>query len=651
MLGSFEDVLNSIKCSPKKAVNSDSNKSPEHVLNTSDNTSKESDIVLEKIDEDKVVDSEPSDVDSEIVGIMDDGDSTVSEVLERQDSDRVSCSSSDIMEITPDIFFDTDNEDTEVESITPGDLQNEERRWEDREVRETKWELNAESEKFVEVGPNLKGIKLKKMAVLVKEEHDFNNCLAHGPVKTRVKMRNVRKQLGLLNKPMFEPIIVEKRSESTHPFICPFYCPVYNVPCEAMFKVTEQEYFMEHVSNKNCPYAPRNDPPVEYMIQCEKCGDSILESQMKSHLDENHHTHTCPGCKGKFECKMDVEDHIINEHATHFMSNLQRIYRRPEFVPPVPKTYIQDDSLTFTPDPQTPLQPYIGHSLDGRHVPTEPLPPPAPLPSSSVRLIAPQKKVVYPPGAPHPIVAPRPLQIVHQAPPHNAAPRLVFVQQQQASNIHQPGNQVWIPPGQRMVTSNGLVRSNTGKLLKITPGLVGNLARQASPASSTSSLLLSNTVLRTSAPIILGNTSNTSASVMLGNTSNTPTPVMLGNRAPTPGPMVLGSKARLQQLRLPTGQLVWAQPVASEAIPGSDKAKIQFKVVGPVKDPQQAPGVLAAMGNAFNTHNPHAPTMKKYNGPLHRAQAPATSKSTVYRHIVPRASSQASKPARMAQPL
>ena len=31
--------------------------------------------------------------------------------------------------------------------------------------------------------------------------------------------------------------------------------------------------------------------------------------------------------------------------------------------------------------------------------------------------------------------------------------------------------------------------------------------------------------------------------------------------------------------------LVCVQPVASEAIRGNDKAKIHFKVVGPIKDP------------------------------------------------------------------
>jgi len=151
--------------------------------------------------------------------------------------------------------------------------------------------------------------------------------------------------------------------------------------------------------------------------------------------------------------------------------------------------------------------------------------------------------------------------------------------------------------------------------------------------------------------VVLGNASHTSTPMMLGNTSQT---VVLGNRAPTPAPVVLGSKARLQQLRLPTGQLVWAQPVASEPIPGSDKAKIQFKVVGPVKETQpsqQAPGVIQSTGKTFNTFIPQAPTMKKNKGPSYRAQAPATSKSILYKPIVPRASSQVIKPARMAQPL
>jgi hypothetical protein len=108
------------------------------------------------------------------------------------------------------------------------------------------------------------------MNVMVKEEHVYNKHLSTGPVKVRVKLRNVRKQLGMLNKSLDESIIVENRTDTSHLFICPLYCPVYNMPCDAMFRVTDQQFFIDQVSNRNCPYAPRAVSPVDPLVQCEK---------------------------------------------------------------------------------------------------------------------------------------------------------------------------------------------------------------------------------------------------------------------------------------------------------------------------------------------------------------------------------------------
>ena len=683
-LGSFEDVLNSIKSSPpKKSVNSRIDKdSADNSANISEENTVDgkSSIVLEEI-----VNDEPSEGCSEdCVDIVSEKDSVVPDVLESvKNMDRASsCSSSDIMEITPDLIFpDSDTDDTETihgksEDSYPSTNSSEhpstlERRWKDVDVRKTKWELDTESDKFVEVGSSLSGIKLKKMAVLVKEEHDFNRILATGPVKTRVKMRNVRKQLGLLDKPMLESIIVERRSESTHPLICPFFCPIYNVPCEAMFKVNEREFFIEHVTKGNCPYAPRHDPfaAVEPVVKCDKCGDEIQESKLKEHMDENHLTHTCPGCKGKFECKMDVEDHIINEHATHFMSNLIKVYRRAPKEPPSmfkPPEYQDDLVETFEPDPQAPPQPYIGHTYDGR---IHPEAPPQPIPTNTVRLIEPkQSQMARQIVKPHPKylkpsggtggVSKGNIQIIHQQPitlPHNAAgPRLVFVQQQQ----QQPGmmgastNNVWMPPGQRMMVNNGQVKTYGGKILQVTPGLAGNLARvQPSFPLSVPGNQTSNTItVRSQAP--------TQAA---GNFVPTPIPMVMGNTPPTPivlGSTAVGSKAKLQQVKLPSGQLVWAQPTASEPIPGTDKAKIQFKVIGPVKptQPQQIPGVMQ-----LSHHNSNAPVVPRYSGPGPTSVPAQTSSSSIlYRQIAPNYSKPVAqgpknfvpvKPMRLVQPL
>jgi len=634
-LGSFEEVLNSIKFSPsKKAVNKDAIKDSDPItppnmkdkvnrdaIKDSDPVSppnvkdkvnrdaikesdlivttnvkvgvnhdaiKESDIVLEKVDRDKVFDSESSenDSDGDSIEFVGETASKMPKLLESVVRSR--SASSDVMEITSD---------TEFVNLAFSDDPND----------DTRWELNNDTGKYQELGSNPKGFKLKKMAVRVKEEHDYNKYLATGPVKVRVKMRNVRKQLGMLNKALDESIIVETRTETSHPFICPFYCPVYNVPCDAMFRVTDQQFFIEHVSNRNCPYAPRAVSPVEPLVKCEKCGDEIPESKMKEHMDDNHHTHTCPGCQDKFECKIDVEDHIINEHATHFMSNLPIIYRNKRKEPPPPpevlKTYPSPAQV-----PQIPTnsnqhlqsiapQPPVGHSIQIAPQPVgkiqlTPVPPPQGV--TAGRSIQPQGVIASVSSIR--LVAPPAQGVVSSGP----GPRVVFVQQPPQQQV------VSTQSGQRIVVNNGQIRTSAGNLLQISPGLAQQLANHRQPAPP-----------------------------------------------PTPTPVILPNSAKLQQLKLPSGQLVWAQPVASEPIPGSDKAKIQFKIIGPVA-PQKVPGVIQ-----INPHNPHAPATSK-TGPSRVQMVPATPTTTLpYRPIVPRVALPTTpdpkvlgfKPVRVAQPL
>ena len=137
--GSFEEVLNSIKCSPsKKPVK---NTDPDYERDTGQT----SNIVLEEI----VLNSD-SDNESDIVN------EKVSESVDNIDR-ASSCSSSDIMEITPDLIFDnSDTDDSETKDVFTCPREPiPEKRWSDNEIRETKWELNTETHKYVEAGFNI----------------------------------------------------------------------------------------------------------------------------------------------------------------------------------------------------------------------------------------------------------------------------------------------------------------------------------------------------------------------------------------------------------------------------------------------------------------------------------------------------------------
>lgn len=214
-------------------------------------------------------------------------------------------------------------EDGEVEIVTEKLLK--ELR---KQVEDVDWMENDEGE-WVVKGDNKKDIHLKQDGgyVVAKLEPLFK------AKKMNVKMRNIRKIFGLLDKPMNHPILVENRDEETHPLPCPFNCPIYGVPCEARFKISHSKDWYEHVREGWCPYDPRYYPKedVEEVI-CTKCPWIIDKSKITEHLAERHFAHKCPGCSEKFEAKMDVEDHIINEHASHFLASghVKQAWRREE---------------------------------------------------------------------------------------------------------------------------------------------------------------------------------------------------------------------------------------------------------------------------------------------------------------------------------
>ena len=261
--GTFEEVLNSISVDSSSCFSVDTKSSSlssgkslptsfskSEELCNSDDVLGESGIYLESLDR-NYENSDESDVDSidrfKIVEKMNFTDSDKESQTETFYENNV--------DSTPNSFEDS------VALKSPSD--------------DTIWLYDDDLGKYKEVGTNPSGFKLKKMSVEVKEDHAFNKYWASGAIKVRIKLRNVRKQLGMLNRALDDPIIVEQRTENSHPFICPFYCPVYNVPCDAMFRVTEQQFFIEHVSNKNCPYAPKFNVPVEQQVRCNKCGENI----------------------------------------------------------------------------------------------------------------------------------------------------------------------------------------------------------------------------------------------------------------------------------------------------------------------------------------------------------------------------------------
>ena len=74
----------------------------------------------------------------------------------------------------------------------------------------------------------------------------------------------------------------------------------------------------------------------------------------------------------------------------------------------------------------------------------------------------------------------------------------------------------------------------------------------------------------------------------------TPDSAPSSSNPPIPSWAPGGSKPLIKQVKTSTGQLVWAQAVSSEQIPGSDKAVFKFKALGPVdpNNPNTPPPAL-----------------------------------------------------------
>ena len=253
---------------------------------------------------------------------------------EKSDISDTSPSDSDfgeLLEIEPEV--DIQEDDSNI-VVTNGD---------DKEAGEAKpeswWEPDPESGKFTETGPHLRGFRMKKMRIKIEDKHLLANYVSsgNGNIKCFVKMRNVWKQMKMMDMPMTASVTVETRTPQSHPLICPFADPITNEPCTVAFKQSEVKYFNEHVIQGQCPFSQQSQMTnfIENReFKCEKCGDIVAEHELQNHMEEKHLKITCPACKSKHEARMDVEDHIINEHATHFISMLATVYRKAQNKPP-----------------------------------------------------------------------------------------------------------------------------------------------------------------------------------------------------------------------------------------------------------------------------------------------------------------------------
>ena len=194
------------------------------------------------------------------------------------------------------------------------------------------WEPDEESGRFLEQGAKPRGFRFMKLNIRVAEANllaDYVNK-GNGKLKCNVRMNNVRKQMKMTN-PLDTSVIVEKRTPESHPLICPFNDPVTNHPCDVMFKKSEQKFYKDHVNRGDCPFSQisqMRDWMENRELVCDLCKEVVEEDAIMEHIETKHLTMTCPACGSRHEDRMDVEDHIINGHATHFMSGLPSIYRK-----------------------------------------------------------------------------------------------------------------------------------------------------------------------------------------------------------------------------------------------------------------------------------------------------------------------------------
>ena len=201
------------------------------------------------------------------------------------------------------------------------------------QIEQPWWELDPESGKYKEKGPNLSGFKLKlKMRVKVRDDHLHQRHVSSGNanIKCQVKLENVRESLGIKHGSVDQPVRMETHTPDTHPLICPFVCSETNIPCEVSFQNIDQKYYVDHVIMGKCPYSKGKNLEEflpSRLLTCDLCNEEVVEKEAQQHLDQKHFKISCPACKGRYQDRIDVEDHIINDHATHFMSQLSSIYR------------------------------------------------------------------------------------------------------------------------------------------------------------------------------------------------------------------------------------------------------------------------------------------------------------------------------------
>jgi hypothetical protein len=184
--------------------------------------------------------------------------------------------------------------------------------------------------------------KIKKVRVDIKEEHPFLERIKPVRIKLFQSRAKLRRLFSSQKKELNESV---KLRTSAQDVVCPV--------CNMRFSLLHFEEFATHV--KCCKIlsmakSSNDDPEIllddddevvdveveideveelENTLPCPKCNEEVPESGMDEHL-WFHRPFPCSICFHRYIKKMDIEDHIINDHATHFMSSLLPIWRSDE---------------------------------------------------------------------------------------------------------------------------------------------------------------------------------------------------------------------------------------------------------------------------------------------------------------------------------
>jgi len=221
-------------------------------------------------------------------------------------------------------------------------------------------EMKEEEQLISRVERDVK-VKIRKLRIDLKEEHIVIKRMRGTPKVSLWGSRAKIRRIWAMQKMSGWDDSVKIFDKKNPDLLCPSGCGV-SFPCE------QSEDFANHVINCSEfveeppqidpivvleePYGGfspalqldlesepepepelQQEPPPEYKIQCPRCTSMIEESEMEKHLN-NHFPYGCFMCIHRYEIKIGIEDHIINDHATHFMSDLQPMWRKDP--PPVP---------------------------------------------------------------------------------------------------------------------------------------------------------------------------------------------------------------------------------------------------------------------------------------------------------------------------